>query len=329
MKMIERVTDVLTGNSNMEDLHTIENFPVFMGCVEQSIHEDIFCEQTWQINRDTGVLQLKKLVPLSVLYQAPHANAVGAMWLNHHRAFSQFINKYRPTSILEIGGAHGVLSVEYAHHNNIPWTIVEPNPAPVKECRAEFIKSFFDEKFKYSKEFDILIHSHVFEHMYDPDAFMSHLSRFIPPGKIIIFSIPNMQVMFERRYTNCLNFEHTVLLSEGIIEFLLCKHGFRQVEKEYFRDDHSIFYAAVRDAQVSPIELPKGMYEKNKKLYTDYIKHHIRLVNELNNKMKKTRGPIYLFGAHIFSQFLIEMGLNISNVVCILDNDVKKHKISV
>jgi FlaA1/EpsC-like NDP-sugar epimerase len=35
-------------------------------------------------------------------------------------------------------------------------------------------------------------------------------------------------------------------------------------------------------------------------------------------------GEIYLFGGHIFSQFLINRGLNISKIVSIIDNDTNK-----
>ena len=33
---------------------------------------------------------------------------------------------------------------------------------------------------------------------------------------------------------------------------------------------------------------------------------------------------IYLFGAHVFAQYLIEFGLDTSRIVCLLDNDINK-----
>ena len=35
---------------------------------------------------------------------------------------------------------------------------------------------------------------------------------------------------------------------------------------------------------------------------------------------------MYLFGAHIFSQYLIKFGLDVTNVKCILDNSPQKNK---
>ncbi len=324
MKMIERTNDVITGSLNMEDLHTMLNFPVFMGCVDHAEDKDIRCEQTWQVNKDTGVLQLKKLVPLDILYQAQHVNAIGDMWMKHHQTFAKFLHKFSPLSVLEFGGAHGILSVEYSGLKEVSWTILEPNPAPIIGCKAIFIQGFFDKKFEYSKDFDVIVHSHVFEHIYNPNDFMRDLSSFMPEGKKMIFSLPNMQAMLEKKYTNCLNFEHTVLLSEEYIDYLLAKHGFRLLEKEYFKNDHSIFYAVVRDTHVRVRELRNNLYEENKKLYLEYIDYHKKLVNNINNIINEVNQPIYLFGAHIFSQFLLEMGLNNESIICILDNDPKK-----
>ena len=34
--------------------------------------------------------------------------------------------------------------------------------------------------------------------------------------------------------------------------------------------------------------------------------------------------PVYLFGAHVFSQYLISFGLDTSKIICLLDNDRRK-----
>jgi len=130
--------------------------------------------------------------------------------------------------------------------------------------------------------------------------------------------------MLERKYTNCINFEHTIFLTDPYIEFLLAKYGFRLKGKEYFMEDHSIFYAAVRDPSIKPIVLPHGLYEKNKQLYLNYVKYHEELIKELNGKIKESTQPVYLFGAHVFAQYLIAFGLDTSRIISILDNDINK-----
>jgi hypothetical protein len=325
MQIIERNHCAITGQFDLEPLYNFPDFPVFMGCSSQSADLDLKHDMSWWISKGSGLIQLKQLLPLDVLYPESHgAGAVGALWGKHHNSFAAFISKVKPMAILEIGGAHGILEREYQQFGQIPWTILEPNPSPVDGCKAQFIQGFFDENFVYEEGFDAVVHSHVFEHMYKPEEFMLHLSGFIDAGKQLIFSLPNMQVMLERKYTNCINFEHTMFLTEPYVEYLLARYGFKILAKEYFMGDHSIFYSAIRDTSVTPTSLPLGLYETNKKLYLDYVDFHKALIADLNQRMVQAAQPIYLFGAHVFAQYLLEMGLNTDKIVCLLDNDPKK-----
>jgi SAM-dependent methyltransferase len=324
---IERNADVITGSQDLEHLYTFPNFPVFMGCTNAPQSSDTVADMSFWISRSSGMIQLNPLLPLEVLYPEAHgAGCVGASWAAHHQALADFIGKFNPSSVLEIGGAHGILATNYQAKKKIPWTILEPNPTPVKECEAQIIKGFFDENFVFQGDVDAIVHSHVFEHIYDPALFVKNISDFLSPGKKLIFSVPNMRVMVEKRYTNCLNFEHTVYLSEDYIENLLTRYGFQILDREYFLDDHSIFFAAVRDVSTKPVELPDGLYPNNKKLYLDYVQFHEKLVADINAKMSAAEsGKIFLFGAHVQAQYLIGFGLNLEKIELILDNDAKKH----
>ncbi len=54
-----------------------ENFPLFCGCIESDLREDLICEQEWVISKE-GVIQLKNLIPLEILYASGHdAEAMG------------------------------------------------------------------------------------------------------------------------------------------------------------------------------------------------------------------------------------------------------------
>lgn len=326
MNLIERSVDVVTGSRNIEDLHSLLNFPVFMGTVLHPRSEDLMSDMNWSISRDSGLIQLKTLLPLSILYQnQTTTSAVGAIWMEHHKRFAQYLSRYKPSSVFELGGAHGILAKEFQDIRLIPWAILEPNPSPVDGCRAHFIKGFFDSSFSFDGECDTVVHSHVFEHMYEPAEFMQLLSKFMPAGKNLIFSIPNMQVWLERKYTNCINFEHSIFLTEPYVDYLLAKYGFRLLEKEYFRDGHSIFYAATRDPSVCAYPLPDNLYYQNKNIYLEFVRYHLELIESINLRVTESTKPVYLFGAHVFAQYLISFGLDTSRIVSLLDNDPKKH----
>jgi hypothetical protein len=325
MKLLERTADIISGLNDTEHLHTLSDFPVFHGCVDQPQSDDLFADSIWEIGVSTGLIQLKKLIPLNILYSQSHGSGdIGRIWDDHHKSFAFFINKYTPKAVLEIGGGHGRLAKLYEEHSQISWTIIEPNPTPVDSSNAKWIKGFFDSDFVSGSHYDCYVHSHLFEHLYDPCQFMNHLSTYMKEGDKLIFTVPNMQEMLERNYTNCLDFEHTFFVTEPYVEYLMAKYGFDIVEKEYFMEDHSIFYAAVRSSKVIEKELPPNLYLKNKKLFLNFIKSHKDMIASYNDKLDKIGGPVYLFGAHVFAQYLIQMGLDVTKIVSILDNDESK-----
>jgi hypothetical protein len=137
-----------------------------------------------------------------------------------------------------------------------------------------------------------------------------------------------MQEMINRKYVNCINFEHTFLLTEIYIDYFLKIMGFEILEKEFFKNDHSVFYAARKiqnfDLNSSQKEDLSRQYDLNKKVFDDYINFHLEDVAEINKIISNSNKPIFLFGAHVFAQYLISFGLNTEKVIYIIDNDLQK-----
>jgi len=326
MNKIIRDADIVLGNNDLEDLYTFQNFPVFMGCTNDDKSTDLLSDMSWKISQKSGIIQLNPLLPLEVVYSTNHGSGTtGKAWDEHHEAFAQFVNKYDIKNVLEIGGLHGILAQKYFNiDGKAKWTIIEPNPIVPESVPVKVITGFFDNNFTSEEKFDAIVHSHLLEHVYNPDEFMSHQSSFMEDGNLLLFTLPNIQAMLENKYTNCINFEHTMYITETYVEYFLNKYNFEIIEKQYFRTDHSIFYCARKTLNNIIAELPDGLYDKNKNTFQDYINHHINDVNKINTIINKIEIPVYLFGAHIFSQYLISFGLDTSNIVCILDNDAKK-----
>ena len=114
MELINRSKCSLTGARDLESLYIFENYPLFMGCTNQDENEDIKIDMEWVISKSSGIIQLGKLIPLNILYSENHNNVIGNIWKSHHQEFAEFINKYKPSKgVLEIGGAHGFLSMIY------------------------------------------------------------------------------------------------------------------------------------------------------------------------------------------------------------------------
>lgn len=326
MKLIHRNHCVISGNEDLELLYSFKNFPVFMGCVGCDSLEDVKTDMDWWISKSTGSLQLNPLIPLDVLYKNSHGSGtVGGLWERHHTEFANFVSRFSVSSALEIGAGHGELVKKYLDlFPRATWTIVEPNPTIVSTEQVRVIKGLFTSDFNIDFDVDAIIHSHVLEHIYEPMEFMQDIAGAVSEGTLQIFSIPNLEEMLKRKYTNCINFEHTTYLTEPFVEFLLRKFGFEILSKEYFLEDHSIFYAAKKIGDTTDVAMPDE-YEKNKQIYFEYLDFHKKLVSELNEQINAYPGNVYLFGGHVFSQYLLGFGLNAKNIHCILDNDPKKH----
>ena len=323
--MNQRKLSLISNLNNLEHLHTFKQVPISMGCTSEGQSKDILQDQIWDICKDTGIIQLRNPLPLKLVYAFPHNDGIGKVWEDHYQNFANFINKFNVSKVLEIGGGAGRLGKVYLNKSSLySWTMVEPNYSyqTIDNPNFKHIMEWFDNDYKIDNEYDAVVHSHVFEHAYDPLSFLETIHNQIDDTKLHIFSFPNLHKFLKNRFTNALNFEHTAFLTEEITDILLKKVGFELIEKEYY-GEHSIFYAC-KKTKPQNVEFKNSIYENNKSLFLDYVKYYQDEVKNLNNLIENYNGEIFLFGGHIFSQFLIFNGLNINKITSILDNSKMK-----
>jgi hypothetical protein len=314
----------ISDDGECEILYSFHEFPIHMGVTNKPQDNDLYSDLVITIEKNSGLLRLETLIQEDVLYVDAHYNSIGAGWEKHHRAFAQFIAKYAPQNIFEIGGGRGLLEKYYNEDNKTNWTILEPVPNPVEGCNATFIKGFFDEDYVIPSGYDAVVHSHTLEHFYNPIHALKTMSKSMPNESYMFFSIPNMKTMFERCFTNVMNYEHTFYCAEPYVEYMMNVSGYKVIEKMEFGIDHSIFYAAKKmDLCETKISF-EGYFGKNKKMFQKYIDTHVEIVNRVNNYLSSNSQPVYLFGAHVFSQFLFGFGMNKDKIIAILDNDKSK-----
>ena len=321
---MQRKYDVITGSNTIpEELFTLHKFPVNMlADGNTNVENDPLYDMQFGIFPDSGVIQLLDLVPEELVYVDTHSNAVGGVWKRQHELLSSVIAKYFPSSILELGGGTGILEKTYNSHADKKvnsWIIIDPEPNPI-DTNAKFIKGFFPDAMPKNLEFDILVHSHTWEHAYSSREFIKNISIILKAGQRMIFSVPNLKYLMEQAMTSILNFEHTIYLSDDYVEYLLDEFGMK-IENKIFFENHSIIYDTVKtDRNKHNVNLSL-LYEKNKSLFENYIKIHQSKMHKLN----EIRHSSFLFGGHITTQFYIAFGLDKSMICGILDNDKFKH----
>jgi len=325
-KTIIRDKSILNSNSELEHLHTFENVPASMACTSQDSSKDVMMNQSWDICKNTGIIQLRELFPLDVVYEFPHNDGIGTVWENHDIALSDFIETTDVKKVLEIGAGAGRLGKLFLSKSvNNHWTALEPNHTYEEVVMNNFVhlREWFGVDYVIDDYYDAVVHSHVFEHTYEPVDFLKTIHKQISDDTLHIFSVPNLYYYIENKFTNALNFEHTTFLTEEIIDTLLSQVGFEIVKKHYHKELPCIFYAC---SKREPLKIfwSNLIYEKNKKVFSDFVTYYRVEVDELNRQIDNFDGEIYLFGAHIFSQFLIFNGLNIGRIKLILDNSEMK-----
>ncbi len=315
---------MLTNKNRLETLYTFSNFPVYAGCISGNDTDDYLLDLQVDICKDTGILQLKNIPPIEQIYLFPHNDAIGKTWQEHNEQFATFLMKFDPRKILEIGGSPAKLAkICLQNNNDYDWTLLDPNPLYQNEPSIHSIRKYFSSDLKFEENFDTIVHSHVIEHTPNPEEFLNDISKHLIPGNLHVFSFPNMLVWLQKKYLNCMMFEHSIFLIEDYLDIILKKTGFEIIEKSYFKDDHSIFYATKYTGIKNNLDYP-NLYEKNKNLYSEFIKYYKNFVNEINSKTENFPGKLYIFGAHLFSQYLLSFGLDQSKIFGILDNSALK-----
>lgn len=327
MNIIERNTCIISNSNNLEQLFILKDFPVFMISNNDNIENDLKMDMVFDICKDNGMIQIRNLVPSEILYSDSHfQTSHNGVWKLHNEAFSKIIYKIKPKAVFEIGGSTGILEKTYheTNHNQIEWTILEPLPDPVQGSNAKFIKGYFPQDFKNNYKKELLVHSNVIEHIYEPEEAINIISNVLKEGDYMAFSVPDEGKQLQNKFTTFMNFEHNYFCSETYMDFMMEKYGFRILEKDYFGNGHSIFYIVKKDKTVVQHLLTETLYEINKKAFSDYIEFHRNMVMKWNNTIENSDRPVYLFGAHISTQYYIAFGLNTNKIQSILDNNPSK-----
>lgn len=314
-------------HSPLELLYTFPNFPVFFGCTKSPSSEDIVAEMKWEIDPTTGIIQLSKLIPLEILYMEQHVDATGETWDRYNHAFSDYVLENKIGDIIEIGGGSGkIANIILDKNKDINYTLIEPNPLCEEKENLKVIKDFFSKEFK--TQFDknnTITFSQVYEHVYDPKEFLQEINEFLPVGGRLVFAYPNLEHWFSNKFTNAINFEHTLLMTDYYVDYFLAKTGFKIIEKKEY-EKHSHFYTVEKTSTPLNFQL-ENKYAHYKQMFEDFISYHLELVESINLQISKTPdSQIFLFGGHIFSQFLIAFGLDTSRIVNILDNSPLKQE---
>ena len=319
-EIIIRTECCICGSQELQQRLKLEKFPIYMGVTDFEPSKDKFFDQTWVECNICGCIQLLNLPPISLIYQdSHHTEVVGQVWKNHHDSFAFFISLNKPRKILEIGAAHGYLAMELIKKiPNAEYTIVEPDSS-LNIPQIKFVKGYIEDHYFELKEKNCVVHSHVLEHIYKPVEFINQISKHISLGTDMYISFPNMEGLIESGGLNALNFEHTYLLDPDQAETIFTNAGFEVLEKKQYLS-HSYFYHLKKRSEQQAILLEFNNIKSQSAKFLHMVESLVEFVVKSNKLIDAHSGPVFLFGAHVFSQSLIFFGLNSEKIVGVLDN---------
>jgi len=309
-------------DSSITKIFTIK-MPVFMG-IKSNDREDIIQDMNFMKCEECGEIQIEELIDLSELYYENHnIGIIGKIWENHYNDFSKFIsNKIVDKTILEISDPSAKIakkSKDFKH-----WYIIEPNPEPYENKKVTFLKDFFDESFDFVKEVDVIVQSHLLEHIHNPNEFLSKCHDLLKDDGSMFISIPNMSFLIENGYSpnNILHFEHTFYLDTEVLIKLLNNNRLEIVDEVKFKN-HSVFYEVKKCKKIDS----HFKISISDKFIESFLKNKDKII-EINKKISDlikndSEYSVYIFGSHVTTQFYLYNGLDLP-IKNILDNSPNK-----
>lgn len=312
----------LTCDGKLETFHTLEKFPVYMGIgkVEELPH---FENMNWANCMNCGCVQLKELIDPNILYKTPHNPTLGNTWNEHNIKLAEYITERDIEDVLDVGGANLKIANIVTQSDTIKsYTVVDISANCYDQNSNPKIKTIKDfvENIKIYNKFDCVVLSHTFEHFYEPKNVLNVIKNLLNENGLVIISVPNIENQLKDGFLNALNFEHTYYINDYYIDLICGNCGFELVDKKEFSKYNSFYIYKKSKNTLTNIILSKK--EHAKEIYQNHILQIKKDVENINNFIKNKE--IYCFGAHVFTQMLINFGLDVKKIKSILDNDPNK-----
>tara|TARA_R110000822_G_scaffold95140_2_gene217748 strand:+ start:1147 stop:2202 length:1056 start_codon:yes stop_codon:yes gene_type:complete len=298
----------------------MEEFPIFMGVTSQDKKEDVLVDMIFAKCVRCHCVQVRNLIPLEVLYKDSHNGSVGKIWLEHHRHFSEFILKHASGNVVELGGAHLILANHLEKSEKIKTiTVYDTNITGAPDSEKVMTKECFFDHTTVIDTPDAIIHSHVIEHLYDPISEIKSMANLLTEGGKMIISAPLINNMLNDGFTNAMNFEHTYCLSKALLYAILANVGFEIIDECQF-NKHCVFVSAQKNNKVQKVT----NFINDPECFLNFVKQNKEQIRQIKDQINTNKENTFIFGAHIFTQFLLGFDLPETLFSKVLDNDPAK-----
>jgi 2-polyprenyl-3-methyl-5-hydroxy-6-metoxy-1,4-benzoquinol methylase len=178
-----------------------------------------------------------------------------------------YTNKLTPNSkVLEIGCGGAILLCELQELGFKTFG-VDPSPTAIRAADKygfHLVPKFFSAEL-FSEKFDLIFHSDVLEHSFDPRKFIDEQKKVLKPDGIIIISVPNAQESIEFADISMAMHQHLQYYSSVSLAEMMESAGFELLEIR-LADYGGSLYCAARQKDDNEEKIVKQDSERNYEL---------------------------------------------------------------
>lgn len=313
---------------------------VFAGIFDSDITLQVVCCRACgmvYVPEHLSDAKLSEYYRLRSAYEYPENNydAIESVKKKDRRQF-EYLRQYLPAgaAVLDIGSSQGHL-LSLFKNEGCEVLGIEPSAKLKAIARelygVELISAFIDRDFDPGRQFDLVILSHVVEHLRWPIDVLQAVGKNLTPEGLVFIEVPCIEE-FDERDLFQFSFEHINYFSHGSLADLMHQAGFEEVDHLVFENDGGVvpFYPTLgslwrKTTRSYPL---RSRHAHNRRVIGRYVALVNRHAAQLHGRIAEAlarHGRIAIWGAGtLTAQLLAQTALGRAEIAVIYDNDPKR-----
>jgi len=190
-------------------------------------------------------------------------------------ALAELGQKEAPKKVLEVGCQQGFLLAEFLRRGAARAVGVEPGDIPPTEDHQgkpiDVKRGFLSEELVGETGFDFAYSLQVFEHIENPNQFLSVLHRLLKLGGKLLLAVPNEGLALNAGNPGVFVYQHLNLFTEKTLESALLRNGFKPVAKIFDQEKPLYLIAEKIEAATVPSSR-QSLGDENRELLQRYTR---------------------------------------------------------
>jgi SAM-dependent methyltransferase len=244
----------------------------------------------------------------------------------------------KPGIVFEVGCATGFMLSKLKKDNYIV-TGCDPSLTAAAVAKntydIDIETGLFDDITIESKSTDLVIFSHVLEHVFDPQLTLKKAWSVLSPlGKILI-EVPCL--IYPEKWPNgYFTFEHINYFTEESLTSCLSKYGFTPIYTGVYTDNLAYPVILVLAQKSQSKTLSEGIFDSPKKIKNLIDKYLLldydqwQRIDQLLNKELEEIDDVVIYGGGVHTSQLLNNTVDLTHrVKCIIDTNPQKHGLDI